>query len=330
MAKKINVLDPTIREVGFINNFNFSLKQVKNLASALEKAGCNWIELGHGNGLGNTDIAHTHEEYIAAVKNEITNAKISVFALSNLCTPDLIKSTADSGLDCIRIGFVGFDTDFPLIGVHKLVDAAKENDLRVSVNMLESGRYDEADLARILKELNTLPIDMLYVVDSAGAMLPNQVAQQVEFICANSNFEVGFHGHMQMGMANANSIKAVESGAKWVDGTMLGAGRGPGNAQTEVLVAILERLGYETGIDWLNLSKSAHKILKPMLPETLPLSSDEIALGYYGIMDFAKPWIVEIAKENNVDVSKLMEQMDKDKSQYITKDKIIESLKKIQ
>ena len=59
MAKKINVLDPTIREVGFINNFNFSLKQVKNLASALEKAGCNWIELGHGNGLGNTCLLYT-------------------------------------------------------------------------------------------------------------------------------------------------------------------------------------------------------------------------------------------------------------------------------
>jgi len=323
---KINVLDPTIREVGFINNFNFTLEQVQEIAKSSEEAGTQWIEIGHGNGVGNTEMKHTHEEYIKAAKQVLKKAKVSAFALSDLCTPEMVKSVAEAGLDCIRIGFVGFDTDFPLSGVAKLVKAAKDHGLRVSVNMLESGRYSEVELAKILEELNKLPIDMLYVVDSPGAMLPEQVTEQVTYLKANSKFDIGFHGHMQLGMANANSIAAVKAGASWVDGTLLGAGRDPGNAQIELVSAILSRMGYETGIDWVKLSEAAQKTLKPLLPGNTALNTKQLSLGYYGIMDFAHPWVEEIANENKVDVYDLMEQMDKDKVQYITKEKILKSL----
>jgi 4-hydroxy 2-oxovalerate aldolase len=329
MKHKINVLDPTIREVGFINNWTFTLEQVQELVLKSEAAGVKWVEIGHGNGLGNPGMKFTHEEYLAAAKKVLTKAKLSLFSLSGLCTPAMIKSTVAAGLECIRIGFAGFNSEFPLSGVRILAEAAKELGIRVSVNMLEAGRYNEADLKKIMKELRSIPLDMLYIVDSPGAMLPAQVSAQVKFLQDNIDCEIGFHGHQQLNMANTNSIAAVEAGALWIDGTMLGAGRPPGNAQLEVVSAILKKMGYETEVDWVKLSQSAGEVLKPLLPGNTALSLDQIALGYYGVMDFAKDWVREAAAANKVDRFKLMEQIDKNRVQCITKEDINKALKQI-
>lgn len=329
MAKNLTVLDPTIREVGFINNWTFSLEQVNALALKSEAAGIKWIEIGHGYGLGNTGMKFTHDQYLAAAKKVIKKAKLSVFALTELCTPKMIKSAAAAGMDRIRIGFVGFDSEYPISGVRELADTARELGVNVSVNMLEAGRLGEKELEIILKELAPVSMDSLYIVDSTGGMLPAQVSEQTKFILANSNFEVGFHGHQQMGMANANTIAAVEAGATWMDATLLGAGRDPGNAQLEVVTAILKKMGYQTGVDWIKLAEAALSDLKPLLPGNTALTLDQISLGYFGVMGFAENWVKEISKENKIDRFKLMEQIDKDRVQFITKEKILTSLAKI-
>ena len=91
---------------------------------------------------------------------------------------------------------------------------------------------------------------IVYVTDSAGYMLPNEVRERVQALKNALSCEIGFHGHNNLSMAMANTVAAVEAGATYIDGSLRALGAGSGNTQTEVMVAVLERLGYQTGIDY--------------------------------------------------------------------------------
>src|SRR6266496_3825830 len=97
------------------------------------------------------------------------------------------------------------------------------------------------------------------VVDSAGGMLPNQVSAYIEVLAAGLDARIGFHGHNNLLLANANSLAAVQAGASIIDATLLGMGRGGGNAQTETMLVILEKAGYGTGINPLQVAKRADR-----------------------------------------------------------------------
>ncbi len=117
----------------------------------------------------------------------------------------------------------------------------------------------------------------------------------------NLTIPVGFHAHNNLGMAIANSIAAAEAGATILDGTARGFGAGAGNAQLEVLVAILEKMGYSTGIDLykiLDLSDIAEKDLIDVLPS---IKSTNIVSGLAGVFSgFLKP-VHRIAQKYGVD-----------------------------
>src|SRR5690606_21278924 len=99
------------------------------------------------------------------------------------------------------------------------------------------------------KLMESYGADTVYVVDSAGALLPHEVTEKITALRENLQCNVGFHGHNNLSLAMANTLAAMNAGAKWLDGSIRCLGAGAGNTQTEVLVAVLDRLGVETGID---------------------------------------------------------------------------------
>ena len=94
-------------------------------------------------------------------------------------------------------------------------------------------------------------------MDSAGALLIDDVRRRVAALVEGTGMAVGYHGHENVSLGVANSIAAVEEGATILDGTARGFGAGAGNTQLEVLVAVLQRLGHETGIDLYKLLEAA-------------------------------------------------------------------------
>ena len=84
--------------------------------------------------------------------------------------------------------------------------------------------------------------DTVYVVDSAGALLPNQVADRIKALKDNLRVEVGFHAHNNLSLALANTLVAIEQGATRIDGSIRCLGAGAGNTQTEVLAAVLDKI----------------------------------------------------------------------------------------
>jgi 4-hydroxy 2-oxovalerate aldolase len=94
---------------------------------------------------------------------------------------------------------------------------------------------------------------------------------------------VGFHAHNNLGLAIANTLAAIEEGADVVDGCLAGLGAGAGNTPTEVLVAVLDRLGYETGVDLYTVMDAAEDLVRPLMTRPQVIDKGALSLGYAGV-----------------------------------------------
>ncbi|HEY4889450.1 MAG TPA: 4-hydroxy-2-oxovalerate aldolase, partial [Candidatus Dormibacteraeota bacterium] len=127
--------------------------------------------------------------------------------------------------------------------------------------------------------------NVVYVTDSAGALLPDQAAARVRAIrqALPAEVEVGFHGHQNLYLGVANSLVAIDAGATWIDGCTCGLGAGAGNTPTEVLVAVCDRLGIETGIDVFQMMDVAEEVVKPIMTRPQVVDRSGLILGYAGV-----------------------------------------------
>ena len=119
--------------------------------------------------------------------------------------------------------------------------------------------------------------DTVYVVDSAGALLPHQVRDRIRSLKANLSVNIGFHAHNNLSLAMANTLVAIEEGATRIDGSIRCLGAGAGNTQTEVAVAVLDKLNIQTGIDVYKMMDIAEELVAPILEKPQEITR-EIAL----------------------------------------------------
>ena len=125
----------------------------------------------------------------------------------------------------------------------------------------------------------------VYIMDSAGALTEDDVRARVGAMldAIGDRAEVGMHAHNNLSLAVANTVAAVEEGATLVDACLAGLGAGAGNCQTEALVAVLERLGYETGIDLWILQDTAEADVRPLMTRPPTIDRETLTLGYAGV-----------------------------------------------
>jgi 4-hydroxy-2-oxovalerate/4-hydroxy-2-oxohexanoate aldolase len=141
------------------------------------------------------------------------------------------------------------------------------------------------ELTEQLLLLESYGANCVYITDSAGYMLPDQVTARVAHARAalKPETEIGFHGHHNLGMSIANSLAAVEAGATRIDGSVAGLGAGAGNTPLEVFTAVADRMGLETGIDLYKISDIAEDIITPMMDHMIRIDRDALTLGYAGV-----------------------------------------------
>jgi 4-hydroxy-2-oxovalerate/4-hydroxy-2-oxohexanoate aldolase len=125
----------------------------------------------------------------------------------------------------------------------------------------------------------------IYATDSAGYLLPDDVSARIGILKKEfgDDIEIGFHGHNNMSMGVANSLAAIEAGANRIDASLAGFGAGSGNTATEVLVAVLTRMGVETGIDLHKIEDAAEDIALPIMGKPTRISRDSLTLGFAGV-----------------------------------------------
>lgn len=262
----------------------YTVEQVVQVSKALGEANVPYIEVSHGDGLGGSTLQYglsrTNEmELIEAAVSVSGNSKIAVLVLPGIGTIQQMKEAAKLGAKMARIGTHVTEADVSAQHLSK----AKELGMETVGFLMMSHMASVEKLVEQAKLMESYGADTVYMFDSAGAMLPHQVREKVRALRQNLQVNIGFHGHNNLSLAMANTLAAIEEGAKRIDGSIRCLGAGAGNTQTEVLIAVLENMGIRTGIDLYKIMDVAEEIIAPILQSPQEITRDNLVLGYAGV-----------------------------------------------
>lgn len=248
--KEIKVLDCTLRDGGYYNEWDYSPELVRNYLSAAEGSGIDILELGlrfppKEEFLG--PFAYTTDTFLRTLKlpKDIELAVMintKDYMHPSISLPDHIKKyfapKKDSPLTWVRVAI-----HFEEIATTKIImQTLKDLGYKVGLNLMQAGTKSDTEIQNAGKEIATWDlVDVLYFADSLGNMTPKDVLRVVNLLRKEWHGPMGIHTHNNMGLALSNTIAAIEGSVTWVDATILGMGRGAGNAKTEHLLIELAR-----------------------------------------------------------------------------------------
>jgi 4-hydroxy 2-oxovalerate aldolase len=282
--KNIVITEVALRDGSHVLSHQYTVEQVTNVTRALDEAGVPIIEVSHGEGLAGSSLQYgfsgTDElKLIEAAVSVCKQAIISVLLLPGIATIKDLKAAADLGAKMARIATLVTEANVSKQHIAK----AKELGMETVGFLMMSHMAPSVKLLEQAKLMESYGADVVYVVDSAGALLPNEVRERIRTLRQGLSINIGFHAHNNLSLAMANSLAAVEEGATYMDGSARCLGAGAGNTQTEVLVAVLNKLGYKTGVDMFKMMDLAEEIVAPLLPAPQEITRDSIIAGYTGI-----------------------------------------------
>jgi 4-hydroxy 2-oxovalerate aldolase len=283
--REVGITDTTLRDGSHAMSHRFTVAQVRATVAALDAAGVPLIEVAHGDGLAgssfNFGFCETDElELVAAAADEAKAAQIAVLLLPGVGTGDDLRAAADVGAEAVRIATHCTEADISI----QHFGLARDLGLAAIGFLMLSHSVGPERLAREARIMVDAGAECVYVVDSAGAMIGRDASDRVAALVAEigAAAQVGFHGHQNLSLGVANSVLAYEAGARRIDGCTRGLGAGAGNAPTEVLAAVFERLGVPTGIDVQAILAAAEEVVAPYVMRAPVLDRGSIVLGYAG------------------------------------------------
>lgn len=283
---RVTLHDMTLRDGMHPKRHQITLDQMVAVATALDEAGVPLVEVSHGDGLGGASInygfpRHTDEEYLRAVVPRMKRARISALLLPGIGTVDDLRMAADCGVRTVRVATHCTEAD--VAAQH--IGLARELGLDTVGFLMMAHMIEPERLLAQARLMESYGANCVYCTDSAGYMLPADVTARIALLRAElrPETEVGFHGHHNLGMGIANSVAAMEAGAARIDASAAGLGAGAGNTPLEVLVAVLDRMGVEHGVDLYRVMDVAEDLVVPMMDTPVRIDRDALILGYAGV-----------------------------------------------
>ena len=302
--KEITVHDMCLRDGMHAKRHQITVNEMVKISKAMDEAGIPMIEVTHGDGLGGASVTYgfptaKDEEYPTAVCKEMKNAKISALLLPGIGTVDHIRMAVDCGISTIRIATHCTEAD---ISQQHLAMARSIDNLDTVGFLMMAHMIEAEELVTQLKMMEDFGAHCVYITDSAGYMLPEDVTSRVALARAElkPETELGFHGHHNMAMGVANSVAAVAAGANRIDASLAGLGAGAGNTPLEVFVAVCDRMGIETGIDTFKAMDVAEDLIIPMMDHPVRVDRDALTLGYSGVYSSFLLFAKRSAKKYNL------------------------------
>lgn len=285
---KLTVVDVTLRDGNHTVRQQFSPDVVARVAAALEAAGVDMIEVGHGDGSGGSSIhvgrtAAPETELIKAAVSAVKKTKVAIFLIPGFGTMDDLQQAYDLGVTVARVACHCTEAD---ITEQHIQLARKLNMLAVGY-LISFGMASPERIVEEAKKMESYGAQYINLADSQGYLVPHQVKEYITAVREAVKIPVGFHAHNNLGLAIGNSLAAVEAGAAYVDGSLKGFGGGAGNAQTETLVAALKRGGFPAEVDLFGILDAAAILVAelgkyPALAKVpMPtVDNDSIMMGY--------------------------------------------------
>lgn len=309
--ESVKVVDATLRDGGLVNDFDFPDEFVKALYQANIKAGVDYMELGYRADKTMFDeskfgkLKFCDEEYIRSIVGDNnSDLKLAVMADVGRCDykNDIINKS-DSVIDLIRVATYLYQMP---AAIDVIEDAAKKG-YEVTCNIMAVSNTQEADLRIALEELGKSPVDVFYIVDSFGALYPEQLARLADIyldVATKYGKKVGIHAHDNQKLAFANTVEAVGDGVDWLDGTYLAMGRGAGNCAMELLLGFLR-----------NPKFNIYPVLKFIEEYMMPMKEQGVIWGYdlqylmTGILNQHPRTAIAYTKEHRKDITEFYKEV---------------------
>jgi 4-hydroxy 2-oxovalerate aldolase len=285
-ALDVRITDSCLRDGSHAVRHQLTADQVRRVVAALDRGGVPVIEVSHGDGLGGSSFTYgcsatDERELVSTAVTTAERATIAALLLPGVGTAEDIHAVADLGVGLIRIATHCTEADIAV----QHFGIAKDLGLETVGFLMMSHSQPPAVLAEQARIMVGAGCDCVYVVDSAGALVPPATATRVDAVRAaiGDEAQVGFHGHENLACGVANTLAAIDAGAVQVDGSTRRMGAGAGNTPTEALAAVLERLEIRTGLDVLALADAAEDVVRPIMDAECTLDRLALTMGYTGV-----------------------------------------------
>ena len=300
---KITISDPTLRDGNHAVAHQLTAKQIESYSIAAEIAGIPIVEVGHGNGIGASSLQvglalESDISLLETARENLKKSKLGIHCIPGFATIKKDLETAIKiGVDVVRVASHCTEADI----TQRHISYSREKGKDTYGVLMMSHMAEVNQLVEEAQKMELYGAEGIVIMDSSGNYLPKDVTERIKALVENLYIPIGFHGHNNLGMAVANSIAAIEAGATILDASIKGFGAGAGNTCLEVLIAVLEKLGYETGINLYKVLDAADLAEKEIINHVPIISTDSIVSGLAGVFSGFAKHVKRISKEYEVD-----------------------------
>ncbi len=258
--RNIRILDTTLRDGEQAPGVAFSSETKIEILKSLYDAGIRDFEIG------TPAIGFQEQQAIAKMMElDLPEAKRSVWCRAKI---EDLKIAYSLGAEMVNLSLpvsevqmkaIGKNADWVIKQLHECLKFAAEHFGFIALGAQDASRAEPEFLNRYIKTAQKYPkVKRIRIADTVGILNPFSTHQLISLLVNEfTDLEFEFHGHNDLGMANANGLAAIVAGADLVSGTINGLGERCGNTPIEELVIALE---YSEGLK-LEIDKKALQVI---------------------------------------------------------------------